>query len=80
MFALSSRWKLEIGPQLSRPWGIGPAAKTSRAQLWYGVENPARGGPWPPFQLIQLIYLRYLCVSAEREKRMDVYFLLTLYI
>lgn len=36
-------------------------------------------GPWP-FQLIQLIYLRYLCGSAEREERMDVCFLLTLYI
>ena len=31
-------------------------------------------------QLIQLIYLRYLCVGAEREERMDVCFLLTLYI
>ena len=31
-------------------------------------------------QLIQLIYLRYLCGSAEREKWMDVCFLLTLYI
>ena len=31
-------------------------------------------------QLIQLIYLRYLCGSAEREERMDVCFLLTLYI
>ena len=34
----------------------------------------------PRTQLIQLIYLRYLCGSAEREKRMDVCFLLTLYI
>lgn len=42
--------------------------------------NPACGGHRPPFQLIQLIYLRYLCVSTEREKWMDVYFLLTLYI
>ena len=42
--------------------------------------NPACGGLWPPSQLIQLIYFRYLCVSTEREKRMDVYFLLTLYI
>ena len=32
------------------------------------------------FQLIQLIHLRYLCESAEREERMDVCFLLTLYI
>ena len=45
-----------------------------------GWKNPAGGGLWPPSQLIQLIYLRYLCVSTEREKRMDVYFLLTLYI
>ena len=41
------------------------------------AENPACGGLWPPFQLI---YLRYLCGSAEREERMDVCFLLTLYI
>ena len=45
-----------------------------------GWKNPAGGGLWPPSQLIQLIYLRYLCVSTEREKRMDVCFLLTLYI
>ena len=50
-----------------------------RAQLWHGTGNPACGGLWP-FQLIQLIYLRYLCGSAEREERMDVCFLLTLYI
>lgn len=36
-------------------------------------------GLWP-FQLIQLIDLRYLCVGTEREERMDVCFLLTLYI
>ena len=42
--------------------------------------DPACGGHRPPFQLIQLIYLRYLCGSAEREKWMDVCFLLTLYI
>ena len=47
---------------------------------WSTGRNPACGGLWPPFQLIQLIYLRYLCVSAEREERMDVCFLLTLYI
>ena len=47
---------------------------------WSTGGNPACGGLWPPFQLIQLIYLRYLCGSAEREKRMDVCFLLTLYI
>ena len=69
----------EIGPQLSRPWGIGTAAKTACADCDIGW-NPACGGLWPPFQLIQLIYLRYLCVGAEREKRMDVCFLLTLYI
>lgn len=34
-------------------------------------------GLWPRTQLIDL---RYLCESAEREKRMDVCFLLTLYI
>lgn len=50
------------------------AARRGKTQL---VEDC---GLWPPFQLIQLIYLRYLCGSAEREKRMDVCFLLTLYI
>lgn len=70
------------GAQLSRPQGIGTAAKT--------VRTAAQGGPatqlvegcglWPPFQLIQLIDLRYLCGSAEREKWMDVCFLLTLYL
>lgn len=29
------------GAQLSRPWGIGPAAKTLRAQLRHGVEKPS---------------------------------------
>ena len=73
--------EVEIGAQLSRPWGIGTAAKTMRARAAaQGEKNPACGGLWPPFQLIQLIYLRYLCGSAEREKRMDVCFLLTLYI
>lgn len=47
------------------------AARGGRTQLVEGC------GLWPPFQLIQLIYL---CESAEREKRMDVCFLLTLYI
>lgn len=71
------------GARLLRPCGIGTAAKTVRA-------DAAQGGPatqliegcglWPPFQLIQLIDLRYLCESAEREERMDVCFLLTLYI
>ena len=59
--------------------GYGPAAKTVRAGCGTGW-NPACGGLWPPFQLIQLIYLRYLCVSTEWEKWMDVCFLLTLYI
>ena len=63
--------------------GIGTAAKTSRAGCgsgWSAGGNPACGGLWPPFQLIQLIYLRYLCGSVKREERMDVCFLLTLYI
>lgn len=47
------------------------AARCGKTQLVEGC------GLWPPFQLIDL---RYLCGSAEREKRMDVYFLLTLYI
>lgn len=47
--------------------------------VWSTGGNPACGGLWP-FQLIQLIDLRYLCESAEREKRMGVCFLLTLYI
>ena len=63
--------------------GIGTAAEKRR-----GLRH--RVGPRPSLQrvaargrrtqLIQLIYLRYLCESAEREKRMDVCFLLTLYI
>lgn len=64
--------------------GIGTAAKTMRAQLRHraehGMEDPACCGLWPPFQLIQLIDLRYLCVGTERKKWMDVCFLLTLYI
>ena len=76
--------EVEIGAQLSRPWGIGTAVKTSRARVAarveHGMEDPAGGGLWPPSQLIQLIYLRYLCGSAEWKKRMDVCFLLTLYI
>lgn len=53
-----------------------------RAQLRHGVETQLVEdcGLWPPFQLIQLVYLRYLYVGTEREKRMDVCFLLTLYI
>lgn len=47
--------------------------------VWSTGGNPACSGLWP-FQLIQLIDLRYLCESAEREKRMGVCFLLTLYI
>lgn len=48
---------------------------------WCGKTQLVEGcGLWPPFQLIQLIYLRYLYGSAEREKWMDVCFLLTLYI
>lgn len=46
---------------------------------WSTGRNPACRG-LIPFQLIQLIDLRYLCGSAEREERMDVCFLLTLYI
>lgn len=73
MLSLPSGWQ----QQERSYWGIGPAAKTLRAQLRHEVEkNPARRGLWP-FQLIQLIYL---CGSAEREKWMDVCFLLTLYI
>ena len=71
---------VEVGAQLLRPWVQACRRKTPRAQLrretW---KNPACGGLWP-FQLIQLIHLRYLCGSTEREKRMDVCFLLTLYI
>lgn len=71
---------VEAVAQLSRPWVQARRRETVCAQLrreaW---KNPACGGLWP-FQLIQLIYLRYLCGSAEREKWMDVYFLLTLYI
>ena len=73
--------EVEVGAQLSRPWGIGTAAKTMRARV------AARGGKTQLVaargrrtQLIQLIDLRYLCAGAEREKRMDVCFLLTLYI
>ena len=74
--------EVEVGAQLSRPWGIGTAAKTARAQLrlgWSTGGNPACRGLIPS-QLIQLIYLRYLCESVKRKKRMDVCFLLTLYI
>lgn len=46
---------------------------------WSTGRNPACRG-LIPFQLIQLIDLIYLCGSAEREERMDVCFLLTLYI
>ena len=44
----------EIGPQLSRPWGTGTAAKTMRARVAVrgGAQcgNPACGGltPWRP--------------------------------
>ena len=69
---------VEIGAQLLRPWVQACRRKTPRAVATLGG-NPACGGLWP-FQLIQLIHLRYLCGSAEREKRMDVCFLLTLYI
>ena len=69
---------VEVGAQLSRPWVQACRRKTPRAVATLGG-NPACGGLWP-FQLIQLIHLRYLCGSAEREKRMDVCFLLTLYI
>ena len=68
----------EAVAQLSRFWGIGTAENVAGAVAALGG-NPACGGLWP-FQLIQLIYLRYLCGSTEREKRMDVCFLLTLYI
>ena len=74
---------LQVGQRQGRSYcGLGyrRAAAKRRAQLrreaW---KNPACGGLWP-FQLIQLIHLRYLCGSTEREKRMDVCFLLTLYI
>lgn len=68
--------------QLSRPQGIGTAAKQCVRSCGTGRKKTqlVEGcGLWP-FQLIQLIYLRYLCGSAEREKWMDVCFLLTLYI
>ena len=68
----------EAMAQLSRFWGIGTAENVAGAVAALGG-NPACGGLWP-FQLIQLIHLRYLCGSTEREKRMDVCFLLTLYI
>lgn len=70
----------EARAQLSRFWGIGAAAKN-------GAQTAARCGTATQLvegggliQLIQLIYLRYLRGSAEREERMDVCFLLTLYI
>lgn len=72
---------IAAGAQLPRPWGIGPAAKNDVCAdcgtRWN--RDPACRG-LIPFQLIQIIYLRYLCVGTEREKWMDVYFLLTLYI
>ena len=75
----------EIGSQRSRPWVWAPPRKRRARGPQHGVETQLvegrhLGGLWPPFQLIQLIYLRYLCGSTEREKRMDVCFLLTLYI
>lgn len=39
---------------------------------WSMGGSSACGGLWPTFQLIQLIYLRYLCRSVKREERMDV--------
>ena len=69
---------VEAVAQLSRFWGIGTAENVAGAVATLGG-NPACGGHRPPFQLIQIIHLRYLCGSAEREKRMDVCFLLTLY-
>lgn len=58
--------------------GMGAAAKTMRTAAQGGTQLVEGCGRRT--QLIQLIYLRYLCGSAEREKRMDVCFLLTLYI
>lgn len=63
----SSRRSAVLGHRHRR----GNAARCGKTQL---VEDR---GLWPPFQLIQLIYL---CRSVKREKRMDVCFLLTLYI
>ena len=62
--------------------GIGTAAKTVRARVAArcGTATQLVAACGRRTQLIQLIYLRYLCVSTEREKRMDVCFLLTLYI
>ena len=82
----------KIGGVFACPPGGGRGRSVAIAALGIGVPpqnvagavaalggNPACGGLWP-FQLIQLIHLRYLCGSTEREKRMDVCFLLTLYI
>lgn len=66
--------------------GLGvqaPPRKWCGRSCGTGGKNPACRGLRPygrRTQLIQLIYLRYLCGSAEWEKRMDVCFLLTLYI
>lgn len=35
---------------------------------WVGTQLVEGGGLWPQFQLIQLIYLRYLCGDTERRE------------
>ena len=77
------RGRIQIGfhqlrRSLTQECGRGKHIHHSGSQTFMAPSSSC--GLRPPFQLIQLIYLRYLCVGTEREKRMDVCFLLTLYI
>jgi hypothetical protein len=61
----------EIGSQRSRPWVWAPPRKRRARNCGSGgvrVETQLVEGCGRRTQLIQLIYLRYLCGSAEREK------------